>query len=567
MTTQRKIYITLMMLIGASLVVIAMFALLAVRQERIFAGYARNQVVEAARVISEMEEIHLYWVAYEFSTWDDMVDYVHNPDTILEREYLDEALFWYELQGFWVLNLQGDLVYENVEGCATPLYETLRDRSLLEKLHAERELEFYMISRGEMVLISGATIHLTDDEDKETDPHGFVFVARCWNDELMDMLERLTGSRVEVIDPAVDPHMVIQDNAPGLSVLYNDLDGETAAILAFTKEIDFSQLLRRNNRLMLILLLATLMLGFLGLILSLRRWVSKPLALTASIISENNTAHIDELKKSSLDFANIGNLVESFILQKQELVVARDKAEQSDRLKSAFLANLSHEIRTPLTGVVGFAELLKDDTLTSEERARYIDVILGSSKHLLKLIDDLLDLSSLESGFMHLRNKAFLLETLMLELQSFYVDNKILVGKNLTLLLEYGMPEGQDEMFTDRVRLQQVLINLLDNAIKFTRQGSITFGCKPTENKHILFFVKDTGPGIPDAVKNQVFERFNQGSAENAGDRHHGAGLGLSIAKGIVEIMEGSIWFESTAAGTTFFVSIPQKNSEYFVSE
>ena len=247
-----------------------------------------------------------------------------------------------------------------------------------------------------------------------------------------------------------------------------------------------------------------------------------------------------------------------------ELSIAKEKAEESDRLKTAFLQNISHEIRTPLNGILGFSELLIQDWTTAEEKVEYSEAIRISGKRLIEIISNVLDISIIETRQIILNPSYFDLNALFYELNGFYHSQ----AAQKSLAFNYFIPESTDGrmIYADRSRINQILSNLLNNAIKFTKQGEIVFGYKQI-NKEILFSVTDTGVGIKDEYKHRIFTRFYQ--AEHSSARsYEGAGLGLSISHGLVQAMGGKIWFESNEGeGTTFFFSIPVAGATVYEDE
>ncbi len=244
----------------------------------------------------------------------------------------------------------------------------------------------------------------------------------------------------------------------------------------------------------------------------------------------------------------------------QELLKAKEKAEESDRLKSAFLANMSHEIRTPMNGILGFAELLKTPELSGAEQMEYIRIIKKSGERMLNIINDIVDISKIESG----QVKVFVAETKLNEqtefLYSFFKPE--VERKGVRLILHNGLPDKEAILNTDREKLYAILTNLIKNAIKFTIQGSIEFGYVKKGNL-LEYYVKDTGFGIPRDRQQAIFERFIQ--ADIADSRaFQGAGLGLSISKAYVEMLGGEIRVESEEnKGSAFYFTIPYTlNSE-----
>lgn len=243
----------------------------------------------------------------------------------------------------------------------------------------------------------------------------------------------------------------------------------------------------------------------------------------------------------------------------EELIAAKEKAEESDRLKSAFLANMSHEIRTPLNGILGFTELLKDPELTCEQQKDFIVIIEKSGVRLLNIINDIMSISKIESGQM----KISISETnVNEEIEYVYAFLKPEAEqKGLQISFKNTLPEKEATIKTDKEKFYAILTNLVKNAIKFTKTGSIEFGygstSSPTGQEELEFFVKDTGIGIHPEQLEIVFERFRQGS-ESLNKKYEGAGLGLAISKAYVEMLGGKIWIESEPGkGSTIYFTIP----------
>jgi PAS domain S-box-containing protein len=257
----------------------------------------------------------------------------------------------------------------------------------------------------------------------------------------------------------------------------------------------------------------------------------------------------------------------------QLLIKAKEKAEESDRLKSAFLANISHEIRTPMNGILGFAELLKTQELDQEVQKRYIQIIEQSGNRMLNIINDIVDISKIEAGQMNIHLEECNINHLFKDLFLFF--NPEAKAKGLKLSVSTDQNDEKSVIVTDHTKLAQVLTNLIKNAIKFTSSGSIEFGYSSmgsftgpvNEFTGFRFYVQDTGPGIPKDQTDVIFERFRQGSVLLT-RAYEGAGLGLSISKAFVEMLGGKIWVESEPGkGSVFYFEIPLTNSDTELSE
>lgn len=249
----------------------------------------------------------------------------------------------------------------------------------------------------------------------------------------------------------------------------------------------------------------------------------------------------------------IGLTVERF-QSREALSSALAKAQESDKLKSSFLANMSHEIRTPMNSILGFSEMLNDPMTEEADRGFYSEVIRKSSKQLMSIVDDILEISILETSQIKVRRELISVNRLCDDLLKRY-ESKI-EDKPIQFHLVNGLNDGADQFVTDGNRLQQILTYLLNNALKFTDIGHIELGYNVVGNAFV-FHVKDTGIGIAEDLHEVIFDRFRQVEA-TLSRKYGGTGLGLSICKSLVELLGGKIWLESQLGqGTTFFFSIP----------
>ncbi|MBN2347739.1 MAG: response regulator [Bacteroidales bacterium] len=242
-----------------------------------------------------------------------------------------------------------------------------------------------------------------------------------------------------------------------------------------------------------------------------------------------------------------------------ELKKAKEKAQESDRLKSAFLTNMSHEIRTPMNAILGFSAILKRGDKSEEKNKKYLSHIESAGKHLLELIEDIIDLSKIESRQLKINKKHYCISDLLDEVfEITEQDDKLKLKPNLKLVLKNSPDFKNCFIYTDQLRFKQIFINLIHNAIKFTEKGYVEVGASlNNENgkNTVTFYVKDTGIGIHKDLHEIIFERFRQANTEQYLE---GTGLGLSITRGLVNKLDGKIWLESAVGkGTTFYVSFP----------
>ena len=231
------------------------------------------------------------------------------------------------------------------------------------------------------------------------------------------------------------------------------------------------------------------------------------------------------------------------------LIRARNQAEESDRLKTAFLTNISHEVRTPLNAIVGFSEVLTTSTPTAEERSQLMGLIRQNNAHLLQLFDDMVSLSRLEAGDESVHKTQFLVNDLLQELVEKFTQRA--TEKQLTITVS---PHSENlELFTDRVRLMQILSHYIDNALKFTTEGGVTIGCN-VQVSSIRAWVRDTGKGIDSAFcGDKLFERFVK-----VDEFEQGTGLGLSICRSLARTLGGKVGMDSEiGVGSLFWVDVP----------
>ncbi|WP_461633144.1 tetratricopeptide repeat protein [Labilibaculum euxinus] len=277
------------------------------------------------------------------------------------------------------------------------------------------------------------------------------------------------------------------------------------------------------------------------------------------------TNEITVRKKAELQLEenhrNLENLVK---IRTIELIKAKEKAEQSDQLKSSFLANMSHEIRTPMNAIIGFSKLLTM-TNSSKKQNHYTSIIYENGHILLTLVNDIMDISMIESKQLKIKKSNFKVYPMLEELKSIFDELKYADKKNhIEFTIHYNDIPKDLTINSDRVRIKQILINLLRNALKFTKSGHIDFGIELIENK-IRFFINDSGIGIPYEDQSLIYDRFRQASNNSA--EHGGTGLGLTISKSLVELLNGNIWFTSKPnVGSQFYVDLPFQSNPIKIS-
>lgn len=274
---------------------------------------------------------------------------------------------------------------------------------------------------------------------------------------------------------------------------------------------------------------------------------------------ERNETRID-LPDGGDGILMVSNDITKRIIAEQELVKAKKKAEENNRIKAIFLSNMSHELRTPLNVLMGFLSLLKDMTLSEEERQEYIDVIMRNGSRLLETINDIIEISKIEIGNADIQKENIDLDAFMTEIHlKYYIEitDKSLYFKYIKPVT--AISENSVIIYTDALKLYGILNRLITNAIKFTEQGGIETGFYLLE-KEVVIYVKDTGVGIPEDYHEAVFEQFNK-AGQDVNRGKEGSGLGLPIAKAYCELLGGSMKLKSApGAGSVFSFTLPYQN-------
>ncbi|MBK9357257.1 MAG: hypothetical protein IPN08_07710 [Bacteroidales bacterium] len=264
------------------------------------------------------------------------------------------------------------------------------------------------------------------------------------------------------------------------------------------------------------------------------------------------------VKQKNRMIALLSDQNKSILKTQMELGLAKDKAEESDKLKSAFLANMSHEIRTPLNAIMGFSSLLQDSLVDEQEKQQFVSIIHTNSTKLLSLMDEIFDIAKIESGMDQLQREPCQVNELVMSLVTFFNLEKSLTGKDdIQIKMHKPNRDTGFTIYTDPKKLRQTLFNLIENALKYTSEGSIEIGYNLKEDAKVEFFVKDTGIGFPQEKLDILFQRFRQAD-DSTTRKYGGIGLGLTLSQKFVELMEGQMRAESIqGSGSVFYVSIP----------
>lgn len=489
------------------------------------------------------------------TNWDEFVAFIKTKDTKWYNETIGNELEIYEADYLGAYDVNKNFIIRTPTAKINTIdFIPKKEMVLLDKVGINK---FYMKIPEGIVEVTGASIHASNDPLKNKTPTaGYFFVVRLMDIKFIKNLEKLTSSSIMFVDMDVafptQKHKIIS--------LYDlkSIDGKFVGKLLFKRNFE---VYFENAISILYVIIVAFIINLIVNLIYTRRLVYYPLDLVRRALETGNRRAIKELKISTGEFSYIGNLFEENSNQKLELIKAKIKAEEGDRLKSSFLANLSHEIRTPMNAINGFTELLLNTNISESEKLEYLNVIEKSGKNLVGIIDDLIEMSKIDSNQLTPNLTVINLDSLVTEL---YETVKITIqNKDIDFKLIKSKTPAKFNIITDDIKLKQVIINLLTNAIKFTEKGSVTFGFEINEEKELIgFTVKDTGMGISEDNHKNIFDRFKRVDSDIS-IKVGGLGLGLAISKAYVDLLGGSISLESKVGeGSTFYFSIPLEYSK-----
>lgn len=489
---------------------------------------------------------------YDYTYWDEFVTAIEKNDTSWHNDNIDFSSEVYDFDYACVYNKNFKHIYEQINSETVPA--SLIPMEAVYRLNKTRFSHFFQVTNGRILEISGASVHrLIDPDHNKTEPEGYLFIAREYDKKFLTELEKITSSKIEL--KTTDSISDFDRYTIHSKIELLGGDGKPVSWIVFRRILDLNS---GATQLVMFAMLVFVLLIFLTFITFARKWINKPLELVTDILKTDNPDSIAHLKTAPAEFGRIGFLFDDYLQQKHELRHAKERAEKSDKLKSAFLANMSHEIRTPMNSILGFSELLEDETSESI-RTQYLRTIQSNGDNLMKLLTDLMDLSKIEAGELTLSYSDFSVNGIFIELKENY-SQELERRKKSDVELSYVLQDNSLMICSDQYRIKQVLSNLLTNAVKFTVRGKIIFSCWK-ENNEIIFSVSDTGTGIPESDQKNIFERFTKYNYQWLNSE--GSGIGLSIVEKIVTMLNGRIWFKSAfGEGSSFYFSIPDKSSK-----
>jgi signal transduction histidine kinase/CheY-like chemotaxis protein len=489
-------------------------------------------------------------LSIDVTYWDEFVTFTKTKDIEWFNTSVANLIDTYQLEYICTYSVEGELITK----ISTPKIKTkeIIPQEVIQRLLQKKIDKFYLKIPEGIVEVYGATIHPSNDPYKnKTEPSGCFFIARLLDNEYFVNIEKISSSNVSFYTGKEKVLKTVYCTIP-----LNDYEGKEISKLFIKRSynIDFW-----ITKFILLMMAFAIIFSWIVYVYYANKWAKLPLNFIKKILKNGDDDSIISLKNIKGEFRYIGKLFEENKIKTIELELAKVKAEESDKLKSSFLMNLSHEVRTPMNAILGFSSLLKNPDLPETEKIECLEIIEQSGHNLMEIIDDLVEMSKIDSNLIKPNNGVVNLEELLVnQVKTLQILNK---NDNVEFRFNPSKSDLNINIVTDHTKLKEVLSNLILNAFKFTNEGYVILDCE-IEKNNIVFTIQDSGIGIPDEFKVNVFKRFSKIN-KNGISANEGLGLGLAISKAYVEMLGGEISFESQInVGTKFKFKIPLIKSD-----
>jgi len=514
------------------------------------------QLRKSFSVLSSVSSSRYEMAVLDYTQWNDMCDFIESHDVEWADGNLKTMLSTYKVNSVWVIDTTGHVIYKAKDHAFIYPEAFSVSEKMLDTLKKSHTIRTSILKANTIVEVFGASVTTSEDTSRIGRAKGFLFCAKVWDKNYVSQIEDALGSKISV-ESEMQNFLVDNDSLVAFSEI-NDFSGNRIAYIKVRQAANYISLNQHLSRSVMVVIIISIVAIFVLVVYSLISLVGKPIFYIESALKGSNEK-LEKLKQCDDEYAHVANLIEKSEQIKQELIIAKEKAEDANKLKTVFLQNMSHEFRTPLNAIIGFSQLIEESYNNPEELKFYSSCIYQSGSELLRFANQVLDASRLDSGKMPVLIERFKMKDLENDITSFYNNlNKYLIKPDVRLNLKCTC-DPDTVIVTDKTKLTHILNNLIHNALKFTRQGEVEVGCFCSGDSSYRFYVADTGIGIAEEKIPYIFEKFSQ--IENGLSRSYsGSGLGLSIVKSFVDLLGGTIEVASIMGkGSTFTITIPDK--------
>lgn len=531
---------------GLLLIVLTLYFYMRQQEKEIFKSSNELYNNEIESLLKLNSESYTSIVA-DITYWDEFVTFTKTKDISWFNRSVANIIDTYKVQYLAAYSLDGTQITK-----VSTIKIKTKDfipKAALKKLYEKKIDKFYWRIPEGIVEVYGATIHPSDDPFKNKfKPSGYFIMVRLLDENYFNNIEQVCSSKIKFYTGKETAKKTVFKIVP-----LNDFQGNTIAELYIKRAYDIDFYITKS---ILFIMALALILSWVVYYYYSVKWAKLPISLIRKILLSEDKSAIHSLKNIKGEFRYIGKLFEENLAQRDLLHQAKEKAEESDKLKSAFLTNLSHEIRTPMNAVIGFSELLEDASISETEKTEYRKIINKSGKNLITIIDDLIEMSRIDTKQVIPLYSDFDWNASIKNI--FNAVQQASTNKNVEFSLVNKSPNFSKRIISDKTKVERIIKNLLWNAVKFTDKGIIELLYEiDTTNACITFAVKDTGIGIEESNQEIIFKRFRKVQNDHT-IRGAGLGLGLAISMEYVTMLGGTLEVQSEiGVGSTFLCTIP----------
>jgi signal transduction histidine kinase/CheY-like chemotaxis protein len=547
-TYSKVVFLLVVVTVGFSILFFSLYYYTLRQEKQIYNNFV-EQYRNEMKSLNDLNSESYASVISDITYWDEFVTFIKTKDLSWFNRSVANNLYTHKIDYMSVYSDKAIFITSVSDNKIKS--KDIIPKGAIDKLYQKKTDKFYIKIPEGIAEVYGATIQPSDDPFKNKyKPAGYFFMIRLLDENYFTNLERISSSNINFYND----NEKIEDNLVYSLVELKDYNGKTISKLLFNRiyKVDFS--ITKNILLIFVIgfLLSVLIFHYYAV-----KWAKRPIRLIKKVLEKADLGAINSLKKIRGEFRYIGKLFEENQNQKLQLQKSKQKAEESDKLKTAFLTNLSHEIRTPMNAIMGFSELLNSEGISKNEEIEYRKIINKSGKNLVSIIDDLIEMSKIDADQVEIRYSDFDLDDCI---QNIIDDIKKSIPKSneLEIKIEKSKNGLSKKIITDKEKLVKILTNLISNAVKFTDKGSIVLFYEiDYPSSMIHFYIIDSGIGIEKDNYEKIFKRFIKIENDHS-IRGGGLGLGLTLAKAYIELLGGQISLESEfGVSSTFKFSIP----------